>query len=123
MEERVEQRALSTGMWLTVVSKAAVEPMMTQTSDVVQAQLVMKRGLVHFGVDSLRTKGKGRMWPRRRHGRTDVQWSTHGGACMEWDLRPGDAWGKAGRAYLRVRSSPPRMPTIMRARPCSAKKS
>ena len=71
-EEPVEQRALSTGMETvrpSVVSKAAVEPMMMRTSDVVQAQLVMKRGLVHLGVDSLRTKGKGRMmWPRRRHG-------------------------------------------------------
>ena len=71
-EEPVEQRALSTGMETvrpTVVSKAAVEPMMMRTSDVVQAQLVMKRGFVHLGVDSLRTKGKGRMmWSRRRHG-------------------------------------------------------
>ena len=57
MEERVEQRALSTGMWLTVVSKAAVEPMMTQTSEMAKVQLVLKRLVVGLGVDSLH-KGK-----------------------------------------------------------------
>ena len=39
--------------------------------------------------------------------RSDAQASTHGGACMGWDLRPGDAWDGAGRAHLWVLFSPP----------------
>ena len=57
MEERVEQRALSTGMWLTVVSKAAMESVMMRTGEMAKVKLVLKRLVVGLGVDSLH-KGK-----------------------------------------------------------------
>ena len=48
--------------------------------------------------------------------RSDAQASTHGGACMGWDLRPGDAWDGAGEHTFGSFSR--RRATIMRAPPC-----